>query len=346
MAWNPKLWASVVPRNPTQQKPNHYLEMARVAWENRDQLPFAWRILKQGTCDGCALGTTGLKDWTLDGVHLCMVRLELMRLNTAPALDPGRLADVSRLEGLSSRDLRGLGRLPEPMLRRQRRAGLPRGVVGRGLWRGGGEDPGRAARAVRRVRDLARDPERALLRGAEGGAGHGHEPRGQLGAPLPRRLDRGHEADAGLRGHDLLLHRLDRDRPHRLLRVQHAEQPARHDEVPLPRAAARRRAWPWSTPTSSRGSSGYWVPSVAESAVFGTRFADDWFAVDTGGDLAFLNGVLKVLVAEDGVDREFVARHTTGFDEARAHVEGQSFELLEQRQRDHARGDAPLRARC
>jgi len=45
-----------------QQKPHHYPEMARVAWENRDQLPFAWRILKDGVCDGCALGTSGLSD--------------------------------------------------------------------------------------------------------------------------------------------------------------------------------------------------------------------------------------------------------------------------------------------
>src|SRR3954454_18588607 len=100
------------------QKPHHYLEMARVAWENRDQLPFAWRILNDGVCDGCALGTSGLKDWTLDGVHLCMVRLELLRLNTAPALDPARLTDVSALRRLSSAELRELGRLPEPMLRR------------------------------------------------------------------------------------------------------------------------------------------------------------------------------------------------------------------------------------
>ena len=78
-----------------QQKPHHYREMARVAWENRDQLPFAWRILKDGVCDGCALGTSGLSDWTLPGTHLCMVRLELMRLNTAPALDPGVLDDVA-----------------------------------------------------------------------------------------------------------------------------------------------------------------------------------------------------------------------------------------------------------
>src|SRR4029453_17153837 len=91
MAFKPRLWASYIPRDPRKKKPNHYVEMARVAWQNRDQLPFAWRILTDGVCDGCALGTTGLRDWTLPDVHLCMVRLELMRLNTAPALDPGRL---------------------------------------------------------------------------------------------------------------------------------------------------------------------------------------------------------------------------------------------------------------
>src|SRR5438270_12827418 len=100
------------------QKPHHYLEMARVAWENRDELPFAWRILKDGVCDGCALGTSGLSDWTLDGTHLCMVRLELMRLNTAPALEVSRLADVAPLKRRTSAQLRDLGRLPEPMLRR------------------------------------------------------------------------------------------------------------------------------------------------------------------------------------------------------------------------------------
>src|SRR6266705_3028248 len=95
-----------------QQKPHHYREMLKVAWENRGQLPFAWRILKNGVCDGCALGTSGMSDWTMSGPHLCMVRLELMRLNTAPALDPKVLSDVASLRSLSSRQLRGLGRLP------------------------------------------------------------------------------------------------------------------------------------------------------------------------------------------------------------------------------------------
>src|ERR671913_255653 len=84
------------------QKPRHFRDMFRIAWENRDQLPFAWRILNEGVCDGCALGTSGLKDWTLKGTHLCMVRLELMRLNTAPALDPAALRDVSTLTSTTS----------------------------------------------------------------------------------------------------------------------------------------------------------------------------------------------------------------------------------------------------
>src|SRR5262245_66418692 len=31
--------------------------------ENRDNLRYAWRVLSRGVCDGCALGTTGLRDW-------------------------------------------------------------------------------------------------------------------------------------------------------------------------------------------------------------------------------------------------------------------------------------------
>src|SRR5579872_3032033 len=98
--------------------------MAAIAWENRGELPFAWRILRDGVCDGCALGTSGLSDWTLEGTHLCMVRLELMRLNTAPALDPAILSDTASLASHSSAELRALGRLPEPMLRRRGERGF------------------------------------------------------------------------------------------------------------------------------------------------------------------------------------------------------------------------------
>src|SRR5438128_908270 len=44
--------------------------MARVLWQNRDNLEYAWRVLTRGVCDGCALATSGVgastvsyKDW-------------------------------------------------------------------------------------------------------------------------------------------------------------------------------------------------------------------------------------------------------------------------------------------
>ena len=60
-------WVSLIPNGIGQIKPNHYLEMARVLWRNRDELPYAWRILSRGVCDGCALGTSGMRDFTIKG---------------------------------------------------------------------------------------------------------------------------------------------------------------------------------------------------------------------------------------------------------------------------------------
>lgn len=95
---------SWVPFGLGETKPRHFRDMARIAWENRDNLAYAWKVLSRGVCDGCALGTSGLKDWTIEGVHLCMVRLELLRLNTMPAADPARLADAAALGRLSSKE--------------------------------------------------------------------------------------------------------------------------------------------------------------------------------------------------------------------------------------------------
>jgi hypothetical protein len=108
--WNHKQWVSLSPNGIGFTKPNHYLDMAKVLWANRDELPYAWRILTQGVCDGCALGTAGVHDFTMEGVHLCMVRLELMRLNTAPALDVALLDDADKLAQLNATQLRELGR--------------------------------------------------------------------------------------------------------------------------------------------------------------------------------------------------------------------------------------------
>src|SRR4051812_42788045 len=125
MSWlNPSSWAGFMPNGLGQVKPNHYFEMVKTIWQNRDQLPFAVRILTQGVCDGCALGTSGVRDFTLEGVHLCTVRLNLLRMNTSPPFDPLILEDVTQLKDKTSKDLRLLGRLPRPMLRRKGERGF------------------------------------------------------------------------------------------------------------------------------------------------------------------------------------------------------------------------------
>ena len=107
-------------------KPKHYRDMLRVVLRNRDNLGYAWKVLSRGACDGCALGTAGLRDWTLTGTHLCMVRLNLLRLNTMPEFDHQLLANVSHLEDLSDADLRDLGRISVPMIRERGEPGFRR----------------------------------------------------------------------------------------------------------------------------------------------------------------------------------------------------------------------------
>jgi anaerobic selenocysteine-containing dehydrogenase len=56
----------------------------------------------------------------------------------------------------------------------------------------------------------------------------------------------------------------------------------------------------------------YWVPSIPESALFGTKFAEDFFLVNMGGDIAFLNGTIKHMIENGWVDQSFIERYTNG----------------------------------
>ncbi|HVR70065.1 MAG TPA: FdhF/YdeP family oxidoreductase [Vicinamibacteria bacterium] len=328
MSWKPALWASAVPRHPGKRKPNHYAEMAAAAWRNRDQLPYAWRILRRGVCDGCALGTAGLRDWTLEGVHLCMVRLELMRLNTAPPLDPGLLQDVSRVAGLRSADLRALGRLPEPMIRRAGEKGFR--VVS---WDEAYEAAASAIARTRPERFAAYLTSRGILNEHYYAAQKAVRAMGSSNVDNSARLchaastvamkrSLGHGAStcsyADWIGSDLIVFfgsNTPNNQPVTMKYLYHARRGGTKVAV--------------VNPYFEPGLESYWVPSVVESALFGTRFADEWFPVDTGGDLAFLAGVFKVLLAEGWMDRAFVAERTAGLPEARAAVEAQDFARLE-----------------
>lgn len=298
------------------QKPRHYRDMARIVWENRDQLPFAFRILKDGVCDGCALGTSGMTDWTLPGVHLCMVRLELLRLNTAPALDVRPLSDVASLAGRSSRDLRALGRLPVPLLRRQGERGfLP------APW---DEALDLMASELRRV-----DPVRAAFyltsRGITNEVYYAAQKAARfLGSPHVDNSARLCHAASTVAMKAALgygastcsyVDWLEAD-----LIVFFGSNVPNNQPVTtkyLVRAKENGAQIAVVNPYREPGLERYWVPSLTRSALFGTALADHWFDVHTGGDRAFLVGVLRALIEMDGVDEAFVRERTVGFDAAR-----------------------------
>src|ERR1051326_6619452 len=117
---------SAVPFGLGQTKPRHFRDMAGVVWKNRDNLPYAWKVLSKGVCDGCALGVAGFHDWTIEGVHLCTTRLELLSLNTGDAIAPRLFADADALATKSGAERRAMGRLGYPMRRRAGERGFTR----------------------------------------------------------------------------------------------------------------------------------------------------------------------------------------------------------------------------
>ena len=249
------LWVGWKPNGLGEQKPNHYGDIAQRCWENRHNLPYAWRILRKGVCDGCALGVAGFHDWTISGVHLCTTRLELLKVNTDARSPDDALADVAALDEVQGRELRELGRLAHPMVRHRGDRGFRRVSWDDALdWsrpriRHDGAEP------ARHLPDRARHHQRGVLRRAEGGAVHRHEQRRQRGARVSRAVDQRVEGDARRRGHDVLVPRRHRERSDRALRRRRRQRAAGVHEVPLPREEARARRSRSSTRCASPGSS-------------------------------------------------------------------------------------------
>jgi len=239
--WTPEHWATWKPFGIGEQYPNNYWEVFRAIWENRDQLPYAWDILNQGVCDGCALGTTGMKDWTLEGIHVCNVRLRLLRMNTMPAL-------TNNIDN--------------------------------------------AAR-------ICHSPSTGGLKNALGVAATTCSYKDWIGT-------------------DLL--------------VFIGSNVANNQPVTVKYLHWAKKAGTKIVVINTYQEPGmerYWVPSIPESALFGTKFAEDFFLVNMGGDMAFINGTLKHLIANNWVDHSFINTYTRNFEDLKASLDCQSWEELE-----------------
>ncbi|MFC5470149.1 FdhF/YdeP family oxidoreductase [Cohnella suwonensis] len=332
---DPKLWVSAVPFGLGKIKPKHIRDTMKTMWRNRDNLPYAARILTQGVCDGCALGVAGLRDRTLEGPHICTTRLYVLRLNTMPAMRPKRLhADIDELRKMSSAELRELGRIPYPLIRRPGERGFSRLS-----W-----DEAMDAIAAK-FRTLP--PEQtAFYLTARGITNESY----YAAAKVARLIGTNHIDNASRICHAPSKTALKRslgigasscsytDWIGTDVLVFWGSVAANNQPVSTKYMyAAKRRGTkivvvnPYREPAMD----GYWIPSVAESALFGTKLADDFYQVNIGGDIALMHGVMKTwfeMEAESpgsAIDHAFVREHANGFERLREKVEEQNWEALE-----------------
>ncbi|MGH2950641.1 MAG: molybdopterin-dependent oxidoreductase, partial [Solirubrobacterales bacterium] len=324
----PSLWASPRPLGIGAQRPNNYGEVVRAAWENRDRAGYAWRILSEGVCDGCALGTTGLRDWTIDGVHLCNVRLRLLRLNTMPALDPALLADARALAAYRGDELRALGRLPFPMLRRRGERGFSRIEWDEALElaasRIAASEPDRlgfyltSRGTANETYYAAQKAARALgTNSIDNAARVCHSP-STFGLKETLGVAASTCSYSDWIGTDLIV----------FIGSNVANnQPVATKYLHLAKKAGTRVAVvnPYREPGMER----YWIPSNLESALFGTRICDRFFPLAVGGDVGFLSGTVKAMIEGGWVDQRFVAEHTHGFEALAAELGATDWTTLE-----------------
>src|SRR2546428_3041797 len=292
-------------------KPHNYREVLRSAWNNKHAPFFASRIVRDGVCDGCALGTTGLRDFTMEGIHLCTVRLDLLPLNTMGPLRIRILRDAKALRSKSSKDLRKLGRLPFPMVRSRGEPGFRRISWEEALQT-----------AAARIR--ATTPDRiAFFITSRGMTNESYYVANKVARFLgTNNIDNSSRpchspSTSGLKetigvaastcsytdwiGSDLIVF-FGSDVPN--------NQPVTMKYLYYAKKAGTKIAV--VNPMREPGLERYWVPSVPRSALFGTHFADEFFAVHTGGDIAFITGVLKHMLENGWIDEAFVGKHTTG----------------------------------
>jgi molybdopterin-dependent oxidoreductase alpha subunit len=328
--WRPSGWAGWRPNGAGLQKPHHYRDMAKVAWANRAHPKYAIDVLTKGACDGCALGVAGLHDWTIDGVHLCTTRLNLLELNTADAIDPLLLADVATLEGRTSAQLRRLGRLGHPMRRRRGEAGFRRidwaealGALSGAI---GGTDPDRVAIYL---------TSRGITNETYYVAGKAARAMGVAGIDSAARVCHapstvGLKESIGVAASTCSL----QDVIESDLVVLWGTNPANNQPVfmkYLYLAKKRGCRVVVVNPYLEPGLESYWVPSSVESAIFGTKVCDLHVPVRPGGDVALANATLKRLVARGAVDERFIAEHTTGWDDLVTALDAQDeADLLDQ----------------
>jgi molybdopterin-dependent oxidoreductase alpha subunit len=269
-----------------------------------------------------------MRDWTLHGTHLCNIRLRLLRLNTMGPMDTAPLADAAEMSHRRATDLRELGRLPHPMLRRAGEPGFTRiswdeamGVMADQV---ADSDPGRlgfylTSRGMtnegyygvqKAVRALGTNSIDNAARICHSPSTFGIKEALGVGATTCSYKD--------WIGTDLIV----------FIGSNVANnQPVATKYLHLAKKAGTKviSLNPYREPGMER----YWIPSNPESALFGTKLTDRFFQLGIGGDIAFLSGALKHMIEQHWIDSNFVEQHTDGFDELATELADTDWETLE-----------------
>ena len=334
--WDPKLWVSPVPFGLTKVKPHHMRDTAKIVWKNRDNLNYAKNIILKGVCDGCALGVSGLQDQTLNGPHMCTTRFNVLRLNTAPPIKPEILhQDIDELRKMDSTELRELGRIPYPMIRRKG----DRKFI-RVSW----------DEAMNTIADKMKvlDPKQyAFYLTSRGITNESY----YVAAKVARYLETNHIDNASR-----ICHSPSKSAMKRSVGVGASTcnyQDWLGTDVLVFWGSVASNASPVSTkymmeakkrgtkiivinPYREPAMENYWVPSVVESALFGTELADEFYEVNIGGDIALMHGVMKhwfdLEEQNEGaaINHEFVNEHVNHYEDLKENVQSQSWEEIVQ----------------
>ena len=324
MKWNRASWVSLRPNGIGLQKPNHFGEMARIAWKQRRHPKLTWDILSKGVCDGCALGVAGFHDWTIDGVHLCTTRLRLLELNTADAISADALRDVDGPRRLDGAELRALGRLAFPMRRRRGERGFTRISWDEALRSAAARMGGDRTAIFLTSRGVTNETYYVCGKAARAmGVASVDSAARVCHAPSTVALKETIGAAATTCS---FVDVLESD-----LVVLIGANPATNQPVFMKYLYEAKRAGtkvvvvnPYLEPGLDR----YWVPSSPESALFGTRMCDLHVPVNPGGDVALCNAVVKELIRRGAVDESFIAARTEGWDELATWLATQSLDDL------------------
>ncbi|MGK7916739.1 MAG: FdhF/YdeP family oxidoreductase, partial [Prochloraceae cyanobacterium] len=259
---------------------------------------------------------------------LCNVRLRLLRLNTMPALKPKLLEDASQLQSKNCSQLRNLGRLPYPMRRDKGDKGFRRISWDEALEliasRIRASEPDRTGYyitsrgTVNETYYATQKAVRAMgTNNVDNAARICHSPStGALKTTIGAAATTCSYKD--WIGTDLL--------------VFIGSNVANNQPVTV-------KYLHWAKKAGTRivvintyrepGMERYWVPSIPESALFGTKFAEDFFLINVGGDIPFLNGTIKHIIENNWFDKYFIDNYTSDFEKLKATLDTQSWEELE-----------------